>query len=757
MVGFYRSTYTDSEGKPKSLVVSQFEATDARRAFPCWDEPAIKATFEVTLEVKKHFTALSNMNVVEEKIDRDLKVVKFAKTPKMSTYLVAFAVGEFGYIEAYTSGKFNGRPVQCRLYTIKGSEKQGEFALDVKVKTLEYFAEIFDIAYPLPKCDSIAVPDFEAGAMENWGLITFRTTALLFDRLQSSARAKQGIAYTMAHELAHQWFGNYVSPEWWSHLWLNEGFATWVGYLAVDHLFPDWDIFTQFVMDGLQRGLGLDALRSSHPIEVEVSDPAEIHQIFDAISYYKGASVIRMLANSLGMDTFLKGVSAYLKRHAYANAATSDLWQALSEESGMNVGEYMEAWTKSVGHPVVTVTLEGANKISVRQNRYLSTGDLKPEEDTTIWWIPLRIISGKSAQPTTDILRTKEATFDLPPGTAESWTRTGPAFTALRTRQKPSGGSATRSEVDPAYVWNEIATRLTTITSVWFEEPQDVRDKLLALQRKLFTPVVKRLGWDYPENESFLTSLLRTLAISRAGKAHDPEVVQEGQRRFGLFVSGDTSAIHPNLRGTVFDIVISHGGAKEYDAVLEYYRSTTVPDQKVTALAALGSTRDPSLIQRTLDFALTADVRPQDIIYVWSSLGANHAARSALWSFTKAHWGVFDERYRNSMAMFGIIVKTSTEFATEEKAAEVEAFFEVSEEARRRTRFFLSICRRRRVLVERTRTRSRSRGPSSRAWNASGPTRSGWRVTGPTLRYALFPAPRTFLSQTGVSAAASRR
>jgi len=218
MVGFYRSTYTDTEGRSKNLVVTQFEATDARRAFPCWDEPALKATFVVTLVVKKHFTALSNMNVVDESTEGDLKTVKFAKSPVMSTYLVAFAVGEFAYIEGYTSGKYNGRPVQCRIYTVKGSEKQGEFALDVKVRTLEYFAEIFDIAYPLPKCDSVAVPDFEAGAMENWGLITFRTTALLFDPAESSVRAKQTIAYTMAHELAHQWFGNYVSPEWGSPL-----------------------------------------------------------------------------------------------------------------------------------------------------------------------------------------------------------------------------------------------------------------------------------------------------------------------------------------------------------------------------------------------------------------------------------------------------------------------------------------------------------------------------------------------------------
>ncbi|CAJ0748807.1 12274_t:CDS:2, partial [Entrophospora sp. SA101] len=207
-----------------------------------------------------------------------------------------------------TNGVKNaGNPVQIRVYATRGNEKNGEFALNVAVEVLEYFAGVFGIPYPLPKLDMVAIPDFEAGAMENWGLITYRTAAILFDTKQSDAKFKQRIGYTVSHELAHQWFGNLVTMEWWDHLWLNEGFATWVGYLAIDKIFPDWDIWTQFVTEGFQKGLQLDSLKSSHPIEVPVNNPSEIHQIFDAISYYKGASVIRMLSDHLGENIFLSG------------------------------------------------------------------------------------------------------------------------------------------------------------------------------------------------------------------------------------------------------------------------------------------------------------------------------------------------------------------------------------------------------------------------------------------------------------------
>jgi puromycin-sensitive aminopeptidase len=269
------------------------------------------------------------MDVKEEKLlseseGETMKLVSFHTTPVMSTYLVAIAVCDFDHIEKQTKDH-----VRVRVYTQKDNIHQAHFALDSAVKILEWYAEYFAIPYPLPKLDMIAIPDFAAGAMENWGLVTYRQVSLLYDPQHSTTKVMQHIAYIVAHELAHQWFGNLVTMEWWTHLWLNEGFATWVGWRAVDHLFPEWHIWTHFITTETNRGLELDSLKSSHPIEVDVSRATEIDEIFDAISYAKGACVIRMLVFYLGEEGFQKGVRAYLETYQYSNALT----QVYNEES----------------------------------------------------------------------------------------------------------------------------------------------------------------------------------------------------------------------------------------------------------------------------------------------------------------------------------------------------------------------------------------------------------------------------------------
>jgi aminopeptidase 2 len=373
MKGFYRSHFKNEEtGEDRVMATTQFEATDARMAFPCWDEPVLKATFDVVLEVPQNVTALSNMNATsEENIEDNLKRVSFATSPIMSTYLLAFIVAELDYIEAFTTV---GTPIPCRVYAPKGTIKQGEFSLGVCTRTLDLFNTVFGTPYPLPKMDMVSVADFDAGAMENWGLVTYRTSCLMVDEATTTQASKQWIASVVAHELAHQWFGNLVTMEWWSDLWLNEGFATWVGNYAVDKLFPDWHFWDSFVVDDVQRGMSLDCLRSSHPIEVEVKDPAQIGQIFDAISYSKGGSVIRMLSAYLTEDVFLEGIRQYLKKHAYSNASTGDLWAQLSETSGQDVSEFMNLWTKQTGYPVLHAEREG-NTLVITQNRFLASGD----------------------------------------------------------------------------------------------------------------------------------------------------------------------------------------------------------------------------------------------------------------------------------------------------------------------------------------------------------------------------------------------
>ncbi|KAF9928204.1 hypothetical protein FBU30_002547 [Linnemannia zychae] len=704
MNGFYRSQYKNVVGDMNYMAVTQFEACDARQAFPCWDEPSIKATFDISLKIPVELEALSNMPVKEmTAVDPDYKTIHFETTPIMSTYLVAFAVGDFRYIETTTT-KLK-KPVVCRVYTIPGLIEQGRFALEITPRILEYFAEVFGIEYPLPKLDHLAVPDFDAGAMENWGLITYRTVALLFDEKTSAAASKEQVASTVAHEIAHQWFGNLVTMEWWDHLWLNEGFATWVGTLAVDHLFPKWDTWSNFVVNEYQQGLSLDSLRSSHPIEVPVSDPHEIHQIFDAISYSKGASVIRMLSNWLTVDVFLAGIRRYLKKHKYSNATTDDLWNALSEESKIDVREFMNTWTRVIGIPVLNVK-ETETHVEVEQHRFLSTNDTTMEEDQTVWWIPL----GVSPKPTSihdanQTMKKRKLTFEKPiHKDNDSFYLINKGFTGVFRTNYPSTairqighailagnpniGIADRaglladqsslatsghSRVDrlldliqyykneKAYVvWDLLLSKLDNITQV-FSVNERTNRAIQHFQRKLVDSLVRELGWEFPEGEDHLTSLLRGVIISCAGRSRHEETVKEAQRRFALFMeegADHAKALHPTVRKTAFEIAIAYGGVKEFEQVLHYYKTTPKQDQQVMCLYAIGyAVHGKEQIQRVFEFALSDDVRPQDFPYILSGLSTNIGARHAAWDWIKTNWQTLVSRYTGNMGMLGYCIK----------------------------------------------------------------------------------------------------
>lgn len=391
---------------------TQFESCDARRTFPCFDEPSLKATFEVSIEIPEDQVALSNMPERSSvSVKEGWKIVSFERTPIMSTYLLAWAFGDFEYVEEFTNRKYGSKSLPVRVYTTRGLKEQGRLGLSVCQQVVDYFSDIFKIDYPLPKIDLLAVHEFSHGAMENWGLITYRTTAILFDEETSDKKYLNRVAYVVAHELAHQWFGNLVTMSWWNELWLNEGFATWVGWLAIDHLYPDHQVWSQFVTEAVQTAQNLDSLRSSHPIEVPVKDALEVEQIFDAISYLKGSSVIRMLSAHLGVETFLRGVHNYLNAHQYGNATTNDLWAALSEASGKDVNTFMDPWIRKIGFPVLTIA-EELGQIGIRQDRFLSTGDVKPEDDETLWWVPLGLKTDPQAkEPATQALTVKEETL----------------------------------------------------------------------------------------------------------------------------------------------------------------------------------------------------------------------------------------------------------------------------------------------------------------------------------------------------------
>ncbi|KAL8856418.1 MAG: hypothetical protein Q9178_006988 [Gyalolechia marmorata] len=723
MAGFYRSKYkpavepsksVPTEGDDHLMFSTQFESCDARRAFPCFDEPNLKATFDFSIEIPEDLVALSNMpEKAVNKSGKGLKVVSFERTPVMSTYLLAWAFGDLEYVEDSTRREYNGKPIPVRIYTTKGLKEQARFGLENAYRVVDYFSEIFGIDYPLPKMDMLAVHEFSHGAMENWGLICYRTTAILFDEQHSAAKYKNRVAYVVAHELAHQWFGNLVTMDWWSELWLNEGFATWVGWLAIDHLYPEFEVWSQFVTEAVQTAQQLDSLRASHPIEVPVKDALEIDQIFDAISYLKGSSVIRMLSNHLGVEVFLRGVSDYLKAHAYRNATTRDLWTALSKASGKDVDTFMDPWIRKIGFPVLTVA-EEPGQIGLRQSRFLLTGDVMAEEDNTLWWIPLGLkTTDKAAGRPTDALTSKDTTIrdidesfyklntdqtgfyrtNYPPARLA---KLGVQSNKLSTEDRIglvadaaalaiSGDGTTAglftfmSELvqEKNYaVWSQMIASLSNIRSV-FAENEAVANGLEQFTLKLVSQATENLGWEAKADEDYLTGQLRALLISAAGGAGHSATIKEAKDRFRRYMSGEQQAIHPNLRLPVFRINVAEGGKEAYKAVKDEYSRTTSIDGKEICLQALGRVQTTELVNDFLDFQFSDAVKVQDVHSGSIALAANPKARDALWQYVQEHWDIVYKKLSGNSVVLDRFVKNSLQrFASHEKEKEISEFFQ---------------------------------------------------------------------------------
>jgi len=568
MAGFYRSQYKPAAPAAASvprdeefhyMLSTQFESCDARRAFPCFDEPNLKATFGLALEIPSDQVALSNMPEKETTpVGSDKKLVTFETSPIMSTYLLAWAVGDFEHVESFTERRYNGKQLPVRVYTTRGLKEQGRWALEHAPKIIDFFSDQFGIDYPLPKSDILAVHEFTHGAMENWGLVTYRMTAILFDEKLSEARFRNRVAYVVAHELAHQWFGNLVTMDWWDELWLNEGFATWAGWLATDYLHPEWEVWPQFVNEGMEQAFSLDSVRASHPIQVTVRDALDVNQIFDKISYLKGCSMIRMLAEHLGIKTFLKGISIYLKKHAYQNAKTEALWSALSEASGADVNALMGSWIEKIGFPVLSVA-EGEGQITVMQSRFLSTGDVKAEDDETIWWIPLAL-QGKTGVKGIETLSltTKETTIldvdesfyrlnadatgfyrvNYPP---ERLQKLGTQLDRLTVEDKIfitgsaadlafAGGSTTSALLSFIQgfnnethfrVLNQALDSIGLVKSI-FGDDEKIKKGLEAFTLRLIENALKKVGREPVAGEDFNTSLLRKrLLLTAVANGHE--------------------------------------------------------------------------------------------------------------------------------------------------------------------------------------------------------------------------------------------
>ncbi|KAI3327730.1 peptidase family M1 [Xylariaceae sp. AK1471] len=730
MAGFYRSKYKPTvpaaASVPKDdtfhyMFSTQFEACDARRAFPCFDEPKLKATFDFQIETPDDQVALSNMPVKSVTNARHgFQTVSFERTPVMSTYLLAWAVGDFEYVEAFTERRYNGKQLPVRVYTTRGLKEQGRWALEHAPKTIDLFSESFGIDYPLPKSDLLAVHEFTHGAMENWGLVTYRTTAVLFDEKTSDARYKNRVAYVVAHELAHQWFGNLVTMDWWDELWLNESFATWAGWYAVNEFHPDWQVWAQFVNEGMEMAFKLDGMRASHPVHVPVQNALDVNQIFDHISYLKGCSTLRMLVNHLGEKTFLQGVGVYLRKHAYGNAKTEYLWQALSEASGANVNELMGNWIEKIGHPVITVA-EEPGQISIKQNRFLSTGDVKPEEDETTWWVPLGL-QGKVGEQGIQTLALTERDTTIRDIDNDFYKLNSNATGFYRTNYPPARLAKLGTQLDrlsnedkisiigsaadlafsgygsPAallsfiqgfggetnyLVWSQVLDSLSTLKSI-FGQDETIKQGLENFSLKLVGNAVEKIGWEFHEGEDYLTGLLRKRLLLHAAANGHPAVTEKAVSLFDAWASQGTS-LHPNLRTVAYRAAIK---AKPAEAVKtlkkEWYNGSAI-DGKEVCLSSLGQTRNPEIIKKEL-LPFLFDISPPapasesvpsgDMHSLGSALAANSVARDLQWDYLQENWDKVTTKMANPVVLDRFIKISLNKFTDDKYVTEIDKFFE---------------------------------------------------------------------------------
>ena len=680
--GFYKSKYL-LDGKEKHIATTQFEATDARRAFPCFDEPAHKAVFEVSLVIPNNHTAISNTLPINTKEhSTEYKIVSFAPTPIMSTYLLAFIIGEFEYVEGKTKNTVGSVPVQVRVFTTAGKKHQAKFALEVAIKSIEFFNEYFNIPYPLPTLDLIAIPDFESAAMENWGAITFRETAILVDEEHTSVSNKQWVAIVIAHEIAHQWFGNLVTMKWWTDLWLNEGFASYMENFCIDKIFPEWHVWDLYISDRYAVAMRLDALSNSHPIEIKVNHPDEINEIFDMVSYAKGSAMIRQLAEYIGHDNFRDGLRYYLKKYAYKNTDTVDLWKAFEIASKKPVSKMMSAWTKETGYPLVTLSpISGiGEKWKIEQERFFSSriSAKKYKNSKTkknIWPIPLKyesnndvlkILITKKSIPLvgTSIgkINKEEETFtrvrydnetlaklknEIESGSLSTKDRLG----VIRDLFALAEGGYIKTDIAMEFalnyknekeyiVWAEIAGGIARIYNIINKE--NFADQYKSYALSLFSPLVKRIGFEKKENEKYSDTFLRNLAISQSAFYGDLVTINKARK---LFRDCNKNKVPADIRGVVYTIVARNGKEKDWKVFKELYKREILHEEKDRLGSALTSFTNKELLKKTLEFIMTDNIKGQDAPHLLAMVWQNKEGRDMTWQFVKKNWVIILRKY----------------------------------------------------------------------------------------------------------------
>jgi puromycin-sensitive aminopeptidase len=689
--GFYLSTFEGPDGKTHRIATTQFESTDARRAFPCWDEPAFKATYEVTLDIPEHLAAYSNTSEISStSVGSGRREVRFARTMIMSTYLVAFVVGPF---EASPVSMAGTTPV--RIVYPPGKGHLVDFPMKVAVHALEFFTDYFGIPYPGDKVDLLAIPDFAAGAMENLGCVTCRESELLIDPATASQPELQRVALVVGHELAHMWFGDLVTMAWWEGIWLNEAFATFMEMLCTDHLHPEWKKWVAF-NPFRDSAFTIDGQHTTRPIEFEVLSPDECGAMFDILTYVKGCAVLRMLEQYLGAETFRDGIRTYLQRHAYSNASTQDLWSALETASGEPVGEIMDTWILQGGYPLITVK---GDTISQEPFAYAeSTGS---SAIGSAWKVPVLIRSLDSGNVIRHLLDAPSASYDLDGVTVVNARGNGFYRTAYDTDHLAQIAERLgdldeleravlftdtwasilvgRSDfadllalakglagLDEPAAWDVVGKALS-LADYFVDEPG--RDALAGAVRTLWGPVFARLGWEPARGESTQASELRGMAIRDLGTlGRDGAVVAEAVARFEAGnVSGD-------LADAIVAITMQQGRPGDVATCDARRKDAATPQDEQRYLFAPAYSPHPEVILETFESAF-GEVRTQDAPYLVMSLIRNRLAGPQAWRALTGRWTDAIDRFP-ATSHVGMVSTVFTFAADPEFAAEVRRFHE---------------------------------------------------------------------------------
>ena len=694
--GFYLSK-TDK----RNYAVTQFESTDARRAYPSFDEPAFKATYEVTLIIDKNDTAISNSPIASDTPGpgADKHTLKFDRTVKMSTYLVAFLVGDF----QCSSGESDG--VAIRVCSTPDKVALTHYGLDVAKYVLHYYDDYFGIHFPLKKLDLIGIPDFEAGAMENFGAITYRETDLLIDEKTASIGAKKGVSEVIAHEMAHQWFGDLVTMQWWDNIWLNEGFATWMETKPVAAMHPEWHI-DQEDAAGLQGALNLDAAPTTRAIRAKADTREEIEQMFDGISYGKAGAVLNMIENYLGKETFRRGVHNYLAAHEYGNATAEDFWGAQTKTSGKPIDKIMESLVAQPGEPILNFAAPANGSVSVAQQRFFLSPSQQPDLSQK-WTIPV-CFKTSADEHDCQVLTPTDASLKVPSsplffananGTGYYRSTYTPADYAALVAQVETGLKPTERISLIGDEWAQVRSNkasvgdyLNLVTAVKGDENAEVlgaalsgvgtirsqvasdeaeRDALSAWVRATFSPVYAKLPAPSPSDTPG-TIELRSSLFGTLGFAKDPAILAQAREIANNFIANPAS-VDPTLGETALHVAASNGDETLYNKLVQVYETSSNPELKNRALQLTGVFEDPTLARRTLDYALTPKVRSQDAAIQFYIVMQSPKTRAMAWQYVKDHWDQIHNLLTPELG--NILVAATGGFCSATDRDDVEQFF----------------------------------------------------------------------------------